>query len=306
MNKYSYENFNPYIISIGGMTRKTCPSAGTVFQERVVKWYEIELIHYSDKGYIITNGEKLLAKKGNIFYRKPGMVVQGVAAYHCTIIIFDSIFDVNNMNFYNSNDPFENPTNLLLETMYDKASKTDFLNKLPYRTTVEDYGYYNKIMKDCFQSFIKNDEDFQLIGKTYLYSILNSLLAELQPINTRKSNMRSISSNYDNIMELKDYIDNNFKKRITLKQLSKMFNLSPNFLCKIFKEIVGKSPIDYLVHLRISKAKEMLLNTIMPINEIAYACGFDNDTYFYTLFRKKVGLTPTSYRQQYGLYQQHG
>ena len=65
---------------------------------------------------------------------------------------------------------------------------------------------------------------------------------------------------------------------------------------KIFKEYTGFSPAQYVQNVRINKAKEILTNTNMTIKEIAIVLGYENNDYFFTAFRKKVGRTPQEYR----------
>ena len=67
---------------------------------------------------------------------------------------------------------------------------------------------------------------------------------------------------------------------------------------KIFKEYTGFAPSQYIQEVRITLAKEMLTNTAMSIKEIAFELGYDNSDYFFTVFRKMVGITPLCYRKQ--------
>lgn len=65
----------------------------------------------------------------------------------------------------------------------------------------------------------------------------------------------------------------------------------------IFKEYTGFSPNQYMIELRISKSKELLTNTDMTCQQIAYAVGFETPSYFTITFKKKVGSTPSEYRE---------
>lgn len=67
---------------------------------------------------------------------------------------------------------------------------------------------------------------------------------------------------------------------------------------KKFKECTGFPPAKYILEIRIMKAKDLLTNTYMTVNEIAYNLGFDNIDYFYVVFKSKTGMTPTAYRKK--------
>lgn len=63
-----------------------------------------------------------------------------------------------------------------------------------------------------------------------------------------------------------------------------------------FKDATGLSPSDYLIALRLNKAKDLLINTTLQINEISSACGFDNEYYFSNFFKKQTNLSPSAFR----------
>lgn len=66
---------------------------------------------------------------------------------------------------------------------------------------------------------------------------------------------------------------------------------------RIFKEYTGFAPNQYMQELKISKAKELLTNTDLNCQQIAYTLGFETPSYFNIVFRKKAGMTPTQYRE---------
>ena len=62
---------------------------------------------------------------------------------------------------------------------------------------------------------------------------------------------------------------------------------------------MGRSFTDYILELRVNKAKDLLKNTNMDILDVAASSGFENQSYFTKIFRKSTGLTPRHYRQNY-------
>ena len=97
--------------------------------------------------------------------------------------------------------------------------------------------------------------------------------------------------------EFFSYIHTNYKEEnISLDVMADYFNISPNYLSKIFKEETGVSFTDYLASYRIKKSKELLLNTNMSIGDIATAVGIANRVTFNRLFNKIEGIAPSQYR----------
>jgi YesN/AraC family two-component response regulator len=97
-------------------------------------------------------------------------------------------------------------------------------------------------------------------------------------------------------MRVKKYIDNNVYKRIKLSELAEIAGLSTGFLDRIFKEIIGETPVSYINKVRIEAVKKMLLETDKSVKQIAYDCGFENDVYFYMLFKKIEGVSPLTFK----------
>jgi len=65
----------------------------------------------------------------------------------------------------------------------------------------------------------------------------------------------------------------------------------------MFKKETGQNFINYLTNIRIEKAKELLRSTNLKSYEIAYKVGYDNPTYFSTVFKKLTGMTPLDYKK---------
>ena len=92
------------------------------------------------------------------------------------------------------------------------------------------------------------------------------------------------------------YIHENYHKDITLKTVSKVVNVSPNYFSKIFKDETGSNFIDYLTDLRIEKAKELLCDSNYYNKEICFQIGYSDPNYFSRIFKRIVGVTPTEYK----------
>jgi len=99
------------------------------------------------------------------------------------------------------------------------------------------------------------------------------------------------------INNIKSYIDEHYQGDINLNFLSERFHISSYYLIHVFKKSTGFSPIQYMIRRRIGEAQSLLINTNESVTKIAGMVGYDNTSYFTTLFSKTVGMSPKKYRQ---------
>jgi len=93
-----------------------------------------------------------------------------------------------------------------------------------------------------------------------------------------------------------DYLNQNYRKKITLDEVGRIAFFSPVYCDAVFKEDTGATIIDYVLTLRIEESKKLLLNDNSDIKEIAESVGFHSSNYFSRVFKKRVGCSPSSYR----------
>lgn len=97
---------------------------------------------------------------------------------------------------------------------------------------------------------------------------------------------------------LLDYIAHNLSDNITLDSLAEKVHFDKSYLTARFKESLGTSPIRYVNHMRIERAKVLLATTDDSITQIAQMVGFCSIHYFSRYFKEKEGITPVAYREQ--------
>ena len=83
-----------------------------------------------------------------------------------------------------------------------------------------------------------------------------------------------------------------------MKELSDLMGLSEDSFYRFFKKTVGAAPKEYLISERLRKAKFYLFTTDLSVAEISKLCGYENSSYFSTLFHEKFGLSPSAYREK--------
>jgi AraC family transcriptional regulator len=95
----------------------------------------------------------------------------------------------------------------------------------------------------------------------------------------------------------KDYMYTNYNKNIALEDLGRHACLSVNHLLRTFKQVFNSSPHQFLIQLRLQRAKLLLKTTLYPINEIVCIVGFECPSSFIRLFKARYKTTPLKYRQ---------
>ena len=101
----------------------------------------------------------------------------------------------------------------------------------------------------------------------------------------------------DAIRYLQSYLEHHFEQKITLDDMAQFCGLSKYHLCREFKRYTSFSPKEYLLQLRIARAKMLLLGSELPACRIGALVGIPDETNFTRLFRHRVGMTPGEYRK---------
>lgn len=96
---------------------------------------------------------------------------------------------------------------------------------------------------------------------------------------------------------VKDYIDKNFNKKISLYGLSSLLHYSTVSITQHFKKEFGTTVTKYVLEKRVDYSKKLLSDTTFTIKEISEKCGFENSEYFMKCFKKITGVTPTGWRK---------
>lgn len=135
-----------------------------------------------------------------------------------------------------------------------------------------------------------------------LLSILKTL-AETNEYNTIVSGQHVFyQSNESDTIRLNKvcaYTLSNYRKDITLEEISGISNLSVTSFCRYFKLMTNKTYYDFLIEIRISHACRALVDDKIPTEVICFECGFNNVSNFYRHFKKVTGVTPLEYKRKY-------
>ena len=157
--------------------------------------------------------------------------------------------------------------------------KEEYLHSLLTRMLTENsrFDEYSEHFERCYLE--------ELLLMLMRYSVMNEKEPDL--LNSRDAD----------ILLATKYIYNNFRKPLTLEEVSSVASLSPTYFSKKFKLITGMGFKEYLNYVRLKHAQTALLTTNSSITDIALEYGFNDSNYFKDLFKKVYGKSPREYRK---------
>lgn len=123
-----------------------------------------------------------------------------------------------------------------------------------------------------------------------------SLLLEKLILEIIKEKYKDDQNVPEYIIYLKKYMENHFDSPLSLDELSAFTNISKYHLAREFKRYTGFTINEYLIALRLERAKFLLSNTGLPLGQISQTVGFSNYSNFYKLFCRDCGISPSEYR----------
>lgn len=150
--------------------------------------------------------------------------------------------------------------------------------------------YWEEVNEKKFEYLkkIENAMDYES-----LMGAFTEILTNLELFFTEHIQIKSNSV----ITEVIKYIHQNYDQNISLETTAKHFFIDKSYLCKLFKKHIARNFNDYLMQIRINKAKELLNNPEYTVNVVSSKVGYSDYSYFGRIFKKMVGITPSEYKK---------
>ena len=141
--------------------------------------------------------------------------------------------------------------------------------------------------------------NYEKINQLMIESLENRIAIQLLRDASFKSKAsdNNLKTQRDNVHKAVKYIETYYSSNISIKDICDEIYISPSHLQKIFLKYVGITPYKYIMGCRHQKAKELLKNTCVSIEEIATRCGFVNTAHFSTAFKQKENVSPLTYKK---------
>lgn len=165
-------------------------------------------------------------------------------------------------------------------------------NPLPNHIRLNKPVIIEKLIYDIIFEFDRKFPFYEVNAKGLFIQLWIQLLRE-----HHWNNNTHLSTNWEQLDRVKNYLSHHTDREITLDELSDLANISKYYLCRLFKNAFGMTPIQYHVAIRLEKAKQMIQFTTLPLSNIAENLGFHSIHAFSRTFRKFEGVSPSSYRK---------
>lgn len=158
----------------------------------------------------------------------------------------------------------------------------------------ESLSQFTNILTDLYN--LASSSDY--IRDMRINELLSSLLTLLMEQSWHPES-KTVSRKRLELAEIKEYLDAHYTEKIVLEDLAERYYINKYYLTKIFKETYGSTISNYLIAMRITKAKQLLRFTDMTVDEVGSAVGMGDANYFSRMFRKVEGISPREYRKQW-------
>ena len=188
---------------------------------------------------------------------------------------------------------------MCLEYLKPFYCRSDEFNNLISSDEVKKHDLH-LLIKKIFYTVANEDDYYRLAATTMLQKTLIELLYYYNNGKLQLNSNLAYNKKLADIDKLKAtfvLIMNNYKKNITLENAAGSACMSPHYFCRFFKKVTGTTFKEYLLRLRIDKAKELLMKYNMSVTEIAYQVGFENLSYFFRVFKRFTTLNPMEFRK---------
>lgn len=256
----------------------------TIFKPNYIinKQFQLSCYHFiissmnANLPNIIVDNKKYVVENNKVFSINPGQVILGIEEkivdpYISLFIHQDFLSGVSEFMYNTPKVYFEN-------------FSCSFSNDL--------ISYINLFIKE-FQNkhsgyeFILQSIELQMVIHLLRHCKSNIKLSELEKKHSEK----------DNINKVIDFLKSAYNYDFSLQELSSIANLSPYHFIRIFKVETGKTPYNYMMDIKIERCKELLKSNQYSITEISLSCGFNSPSHFSSVFKKRVGVTPSAYKE---------
>ena len=253
----------------------------TGFHERAMEIIEIT----SGKATVQIGTEFAEARAGDFLYVPPTMVfkveaLEGEAGMRS--MVFDSSIIEENMENFD--------TEIFYMFYVQSKNKIVVFEKgHPVHKTLAKY------MQESYDEYVSKDVCYKLPIRANIYLMMTALLRYY--CGSKNELDRMI---YHNVMRLRPvitYISEHYKEKIYIETLADMITVSPDYFTKMFKDSIGRTPIDYINGIRINRAMQMLATTDTSVNDISDGLGFSNANYFHKIFKQYMNTSPVAYRK---------
>lgn len=229
----------------------------------------------ADSFFIVTtHGEARISLTGKVYYSRAPHILHGGKG--------------TELDFVSAGHDFSCYL-ILYQAAYDLPEDRESFH-MPYAFT----PYIALPLQEKCQAMNRLWQQANAMDKLHAQSLFFPFVYEVM----RQMRTAALENSRTNIVtEAIHYIHEHYREPITAEELTRMYGCSASYLARLFKNQIGVGPIEYLIHIRIHKSKQFLLQSEARIQDIASSVGYADVYYFSRLFKKHTGLSPLQFRE---------
>ena len=239
---------------------------GATTRLRTVNDYEIELFT-NDGGVTHINGKTYPIHKGDVLIACPGDKRQSTLHFSALFVHFGT----------------------------DDPAIRELLRSIGGFHVGMKYDALEPLFTEICETALSFEPDSDILAAVKLIALLCTIKKDCltHPAAALTDSRRSV------ISEAIEYMRRNYTEPLTVERIAEHCSLSSSYFYKVFLGTVHTTPYNYLLTLRLSAAKSLLVTTGLSVSEIAARCGFNSQAYFSDCFKKQTGMTPSRFRSSF-------
>ncbi len=265
----------------------------TLKPEVRLTWHNRLEIFFPVKGHgCFRMGDRVIDFSGGDLLIVDNLKLHGVSSFEGTerlaiVIYFKAEF------FYNLGSPLCDFG--YLAPFYGLAEEATPILRAEHPASAAIHAALGRLIKCWFDE--PRDQYFKIGCKTYLSEALYLLSRGLGASELARVEYGQRREQAQRLGALVDYLDHNYSDKITVPQAAAMVGMSQSTFTRFFKQATGMTFVDYLMRLRVTKARQMLRDWNLSIAEISNRVGFTDQSYFDKRFKEHFGKSPRECRE---------
>lgn len=233
------------------------------------KDYQIIYV-YRGKGHFILSGKEYVLNEGSVIVYEPDEIQDYMFSHS------------EQAEFYWMHFSGHKVPEIIRETYLNKK-----IMKIGQKTV--NSQLFDAIIRELMLKRWGYKEITNLKGKELLWILSRSFV---------ENNSGNNSCNNDRMEEIVEKINLQYDRQMHVNFLAQEYGTSVSWFIKEFRDFTGYTPKQYIMYVRLNRAKELLESTNHQIKEIAYMCGFDNPLYFSRIFQQHYKISASEYRKK--------
>jgi len=251
-------------------------------------WHDEWEICYIETGHVICtlDGVKYEMEKGDVAFI-PGGILHSMEPIHGEHWIFKSVVFSPSLLELNSD--------MFSESKYIRRFRA---SKNQHATIFRKDEVFNDRYLSMYEALTSRSPLYEMIVRAGIFELTAYWMKQL-PEDGEADKLR-FEKKQGIVKQTLDTIQMHYKEKITIAQLAEDASLCEGYFIRVFRHFVGRTPTDYILNYRLTKAAELLRTTDQKILTIAFDTGFNNISFFIRSFEKAFQKTPKEYRKMFG------